>query len=224
MPQTTWPEQQVRPARAQPARRPPRAAQKLPAALCEPVAVPKVDKAPEPRRVGPLGRHRVAIALVTGLACLYAAPRALDLSLPTPPFGSDPIPSDASSAVASASSPSALNAERRVLASLARLAALDRSAAPTRTRGDRSGKPSGGGSGGSPGGGGSDGPGGGSGNQPGTDQPLGLLSQLPAPVPSVDPDDLPQLDPAGVLPQLPPVAVPELDPSLPTVESPTELP
>jgi hypothetical protein len=225
MPRTTWLElEEARAARTQLARRSPRADRELPAALRSPVAAPLVDPTPEqePPRARLLEGHRIALAVLAALSCLCLASRALDGSSSAMPFGGDPVADAAGSSVLLADGV-APSQDRIELTSLARLAALERAAAstPERER-DRSDKPSGGDSEGTPGQGGPGGSGSNSGGQP--EPEPGLLPPLPAPLPGVDPDDPPDLDPSGTLPELPSVTLPDLDPPLPTVPSPTELP
>ncbi|MGH2995005.1 MAG: hypothetical protein ACRDM9_01680 [Gaiellaceae bacterium] len=226
MPPTTWLElEEAQTARTQPARRPPRADRELPAALRAPVTAALVDPTPqpEPPRARVLERHRIALAVLAALACLCLASRALDVSLPALAFGSDPVAGEAGGAVRLVQGAADVNQDRSELASLARLAALERATASTLERErDRSDKRSGGDSEGTPGQGGPGGSWSDSGGQPGPE--LGLLPTLPAPLPDVDPDDLPDLDPSGTLPELRSVTLPDLDPPLPTVPSPTELP
>lgn len=195
-------------------------------ALRTPVTAAPVDPTPQPKpaRAGLLERSRVALAVAAALSCLYFAGRALEGSSSALPLGGDPVAGEAGSGVLLGDGVPSVNQDIRALASLARRAALERAVAAPEREQDRSGTPSGGASGGA-GQEGSGGSGSDSGGQPGPEQPAqGLLPPLPAPLPDVDPDDVPELDPTGTLPPLPSTNLPELDPSLPTVESPVELP
>jgi hypothetical protein len=226
MPPTTWLEREdARTARQQPAGRHPRADRQLPAALREPVVAASVDPKPQPvpQRAHRHERRRLTLAVLAALSCLYLGAHAFDVSSALP-FGGDPIPSEAGSAVRLAHGGAAVRRDRGELLSLARRAALERAATTALERGRDRDKPSGGGSTGAPGQGGSGGSGSDSDGQPEPEPPQGLLPPLPAPVPDVDTGDLPELDPSGTLPELPTVTLPELDPPLPTVESPVELP